>query len=455
MLVVVLTPCFFAACSFQSYQAKPLDPQASLAKLDEKDLNGSAFLQFMLAHGYQKDQLPVAAWGLEELTYCALFFHPSLNVYQAQSRLAELAVASAAESPIPTVNANLAHSNDPDPAKKPYALGLSIDLPIVTASKGEIRVENAKNLSDIAKLQLAQKAWQVRNDLAQTWLEYHAKQEQIGLLSKEQGHYQTIVAIHQKRVELGLASNVELSSARLQAQTNAALLDQAQQQLLNLSNQLASKLGLSPKQVKQMVLKNEISPPSKQDWSLADIQRTALLNRIDLRIALLRYASAEGKLKLEIANQYPDLLISPGYAIEFSDSVWSLGLSGLLNLLHKNKLAIAEAEQLREVEAAQFEALQSQILADTNGAHSELAEAQRSLIKQQNLLSDQQTHEKRMSKLLSAGQIDRLAYTLAKLETVIAEKNLAVAQYQFNDAIRKLEHAIEKPLTSAGAHHES
>jgi outer membrane protein TolC len=60
-----------------------------------------------------------------------------------------------------------------------------------------------------------------------------------------------------------------------------------------------------------------------------------------------------------------------------------------------------------------------------------------------------------MASLLAAGQIDRLAFTLAKLETVLAEKNLATAQYQYKDAIRKLENLMEKPLTSAGVNYES
>ena len=127
----------------------------------------------------------------------------------------------------------------------------------------------------------------------------------------------------------------------------------------------------------------------------------------------------------------------------------------MLSLLHKNKLAIAEATQLREVEAAQFEVLQNQILADTVVAHGELSEARTALIKQKSLLNEQQLQEKRMASLLAAGQIDRLAFTLAKLETVLAEKNLATAQYQYKDAIRKLENLMEKPLTSAGVNYES
>jgi hypothetical protein len=41
------------------------------------------------------------------------------------------------------------------------------------------------------------------------------------------------------------------------------------------------------------------------------------------------------------------------------------------------------------------------------------------------------------------------------MDTVLAEKALAAALYQYNDAIRKLENLMEKPLTSAGVNYES
>ncbi len=444
-----------AACSFQQYQAKPIDAPANLVRLAEKDPNSLAFQQFLIKHGYKADQLPVQAWGLEELIYCALFFHPNVDLAKAKSLAAESSLATTAESAIPTLNTNLARSNDPDPSKKPYALGLSVDLPIDIANKGDIRVENAQHLADIAKLQMAQTAWDLRNSVVQTWLDYQAKQEQIRLLSIEQNHLLASVAIYKKRVELGLNSNVELSSASLQMQANAVLLNQAKQQSHTLYTQLSSNVGLSLTQFNKLVLKNQYSTQLAEARPLDELQKEALLNRIDLRIALLRYASMEAKLKLEIADQYPDLVISPGYAYEFGDSVWSLGISGLLTLLHKNKLAIAEATQLREVEAAAFEVLQTKIIGDTNTANATFTQAQQLLKNQQALLVQQQANEKRMHALFAAGEIDRLTLTLAKLETIAIEKSAATAQYDLNTAIRQLENTLQKPLTGPGVAHES
>lgn len=451
----MLIPLMLNACSFQQYQAKPIDTQANLAKLSEKDPNSPAFQAFLIAHGYKSDQLPVQNWGLEDLTYCALFFHPSLDLAKAKSHAAALSVTTTSESAIPTLNALSRRSNGRNQIIKPYAMDFSVDIPLDPAKKGEIRIQNAQHLFEMTELDIAQTAWQLRNALAQIWLEYQFNQEQIQLLNKAQIQHEAILAIHEKRLALGLASNLDVNSAKLLLQSNQSQLQQALQQSLILQNQLASNAGLPIAQLKKMTLKKDEGVQVKQVWQLEEIKRTALLNRIDLRIALLRYATMEDKLKLEIANQYPDIVISPGYSYEFGDSIWSLGFSGLMTFLNQNKAAIAEARQLREVEAVAFDVLQNKIIGDTHAAYADLVAAQDSLEKQRKMLITQQEQERRMAKLLKAGQIDRLAFTQAKLETVLAEKTVAAALYQYNDAVRKLENMMEKPLTSAGVNNES
>jgi outer membrane protein TolC len=169
---------------------------------------------------------------------------------------------------------------------------------------------------------------------------------------------------------------------------------------------------------------------------------------LDIRLALERYAVAEAKLKLEIAKQYPDLTINPGYAYEFGNKIWSLGLSGLMTILTKNKLAIAEATQLREVEAAQFEALQANVIAEVNVANAKLAQARQLLDNQENLYRQQQASTQRMQRRLQSGEIDRLELTYAKLEEVAAEKNFTLASYQLANSINELENALQAPLTN-------
>ena len=450
---MALAACFstvLVGCSFQKYVAKPIDPTTNAAKFELKDPSGKPFTEYLLNNGYTVDRLPIQQWGLDELTYCALFFHPSLDVARAQWRAAQSSEARVGQRPTPTLNGNLAHSDDPDPTKKPFTFGLSIDLPIETANKRDIRIENAQHLSEAAKLEIAQLAWQLRNNIAQTLTEYEFNEAQLRLLTAEELRRDEVVNIYQKRVSAGTASNIELSNAKLQLQAVSATVIAAQQNKLILLSRLASNIGLPLAKVATMSLSIDHKRPLDHIPS-ADLQATALLNRLDIRIALERYAAAEAKLKLEIAGQYPDIVISPGAAYEFGDNIWSIGLSGLLSLLNKNKVAIAEATMLREVEAAQFEALQTKVILDANIANAELNQAKLVLENQQRLLVQQQSNTQRMQRKLAAGDVDRLEMTYARLEDINAEKNVAIANFQLNKSLDQLENTLQKPLVDNGA----
>lgn len=438
-----------AGCGFQQYVAKPINLEAITKKIENKSPESTAFHEFLINNGYLPNQLPIQKWGIDELTFCALFFHPNLDIARAQWRAVTASQQAASQKPIPSINTNVADSDNANEDKKPYALGLSIDIPIETANKRNIRIETATHLSYAAKLAIAQTAWQLRNQVAQSFNELQFNQLQTILLLKEQAHYQQLVDVYQKRLQLGEASNIELSTAVLRLHANMAELSASQQNKLVLQSKLASNLGLPLSKVNAMpLLQDTYTTPLSNLAQLQqnDISATALLNRLDIRIALEQYATAETKLKLEIAKQYPDVVISPGYAYEFGSNVWSLGLSGLLTLLNKNKLAITEATQLREVEAAQVEALQSKVISEASIAYAQLKQAEEIFVQQKQLHAQQQLHTQRMQRQLLAGEIDKLATILAQLEELATEKSEALAYFQLKTAISQIENVLQKPL---------
>lgn len=436
-------PLVLAGCSFQKYESRPIKPSENLAKFEQKDPTSKQFQQYLLNNGYRAEDLPLQKWGLDELTYCALFFHPSLDVARAQWRAVQLGETLAKTHPLPILNGNIAHSNDPE--KKPFAFGFSIDIPIETANKRNLRIENAQHLSQASKLEIAQTAWQLRDNIAQTLTELQLNQSELGLLTEEHSRRQEIVHMIQKRVAAGAASNVELSNANIQLQAANSSLNAEHQKTIVLLSKLASNIGLPLAKVESMSLEKtdmrQLQPTPSQD-----LQATALLNRIDIRIALERYAVAEAKLKLEIAKQYPDIVISPGAAFEFGDNIWSLGVSGLLTFLNKNKLGIADATQLREVEAAQFEALQTKVILDATVANTHVNQARRDLENRKQMLLQQQSHTQRMQRKFSAGEIDRLEMTYSTIENINAEKSVALANFQLNKSLDQLESILQKPL---------
>jgi len=194
-----------------------------------------------------------------------------------------------------------------------------------------------------------------------------------------------------------------------------------------------------------------------------DLQASALLNRLDIRRSLEKYAAAEAKIKLEVAKQTPDILLSPGFAFEFGDSIWSLGFSALLNLINKNQTLIAEATRLREVEGAQFEALQARIIGDLGQS---LASYQASLENAHGLKAQLEAQEQLTQKLqrqFDAGLIDRLDLTQNQLNTSLLEQQLLEAQFNSLRTALAVEDVMQRPLfddfsmpttISADVHHE-
>lgn len=456
--LLLLPACLLAlisGCSFQQYSAKPIAIDASVEKIQQKNPTDIKFQQYLISNGYAENKLPLKQWNADDLTYCALYFHPSLDVARAKWRLAEQAEAATGAKPLPNLNGHLANSNQANGDSSPYAFGLSIDIPIETASKREIRIENAKHLTLAAKLDVAQVAWQLRHQVAQALNNFQFNQQQISLLSNEVARRAEIVAIYQKRANVGAASNVELGTAKLQLQTVSAELSAKKINALVLRSKLASNLGLPLAKVESMNFSHDVDTEKFDAMQIqADLpatenfQKNALLNRLDIRIALEQYASAEAKLKYEIAKQYPDIIFSPGYAYEFGDKIWSLGLSSLLRLIDKNKLGIAVAKQLREVEAAQFEALQNKVITEAETANAEFMLAKQTVSTQLKLRQQQQSNSQRMERKFKVGEIDRLELTFNLLEKIATDKNMTLAKFQLNMAQNQLENALQIPLAN-------
>ncbi|MGZ8271444.1 MAG: hypothetical protein ACXW1T_09555, partial [Methylophilus sp.] len=94
--LVASSSILFTACGFLQYSPKTIEPAANAARFEQKDPASEQFHQYLLNNGYAADRLPLQQWGLDDLTYCALFFNPSLNVARAQWHAAELAESVAA-----------------------------------------------------------------------------------------------------------------------------------------------------------------------------------------------------------------------------------------------------------------------------------------------------------------------------------------------------------------------
>lgn len=447
--------CLLAtACTHQPYLAKPIDIAAVTAKLNNKDVINADFKAYLIKQGYAENTLPFAEWGLEELTLCALYFNTKLNVAKAQLALANIAVNTANLKQSPTLGGRAARSNQANGDKNPWAFGLEVEIPIETANKRQIKVEEAQHLQEAARIDVANTAWQLRSQIAKDLLSFYENSAQLQQLSNELTIHNNLVKLLEKRVQLGAASNTELNAAKLQQQKVQFSFSSEQTKTTEIRVALAADVGLSDEKFAQLHLKNlDIQSTLSATLNTAQLQAkklqaSALLNRLDIRRSLAKYAAAESKIKLEVAKQTPDISLNPGFAFEFGDSIWSLGFASLLNLLNNNPTLIAEATQLREIEGAQFEALQANVIAEVSQANATYIASQQNVAQVKQQLAAQQQVILKLQRQLDAGQIDRLDLTQNKLNTTLIEQQLINAQFRQLNALLALENSLQMPLNA-------
>lgn len=445
---ITLCSLLTAGCGYQQYQAHPLAAEQGIVSFRVHDIQDSGFLAYLQESGYESvpDQ-----WRWQELMLCTLYFHPDLDVARAQLNRAIASISTAAQRPNPGISGSAGHRNEPD-ATEVYSLGFSI--PIETAGKRQARIDLATQLSESARLNIAQTAWNLRHRLLSSWIELNAAHQVLSMLEQESALREKIASMLTERLQAGMISSVELSNARLQWQKVQQSLVEERGKMNELKTQLASNAGLPLEKFDQLKLKLASTDELlavQRDMELTNplnmaAQDAALLNRVDIRAGLASYAASEARLRLEIARQYPDISLEPAYNYEEGFHIWSLGISSLLHLLHQNQGQIAEAKALRKIEAAQFEALQARVIAAMDSARSRYRSAMQALEQARLLHEAQLTQAQQVNLRFEHGFADRLELVTNQLESVLAKQRLLAAEYQVQRAAAALEDSMQLPL---------
>jgi len=151
---------------------------------------------------------------------------------------------------------------------------------------------------------------------------------------------------------------------------------------------------------------------------------------------------------LEIAKQYPDIQIAPGYTYEERDNFFTIGLSATLPIFNRNRGPIAEAEAKRKEVAATFLQKQAQVIGDSERALAVYSAALNELVEADQSLRQLQETQLRMTQLaVAAGEEDRLMLNGVQLENAAVARARLDALSRAQIALGDLEDAVQRPLT--------
>lgn len=444
LLVTGVAAVMFTGCA--SHHPKPLSPQQQASHLEARTLDNAelrGFIQRNLAH--PPEQWPVVTWDLPLLTLVALYYHPDMDVARAHWSVAQAAEITAGMRPNPSLSVGA--QRNPGPAgASPWTLGLNLDIPVETAGKRGYRVGQASALSEAARLGIATAAWQVRARVRAALLDLQAAEQARAPLARQVQLQERVVTMLQHRLDAGLIASPELTAAQIQRTQSALLLDDAQRRLAGARTALASALGLSVSALNGLAVAP--LPDALPAPDLKDALRQALQKRADVLRALAEYTASESALQLQIANQYPDLHLGPGYTWDQGASKWLLRLTLSLPVMNRNEGPIAEALARRSQAMAAFNGVQSHALAEVEAAWTACQASRQSLQALASLAAQRRTQLRRASQSLQMGQGDRLSRVTAEIELAQVEVAQGQAQARAAKALGALEDAVQSPLSA-------
>ena len=395
--LLLAAACALAATGCVHYSPQPLTVEQGAADLQGRALGGGT-------------------WDCERLCAAALKMQPDMEVARAKLATALAAVITAGARPNPTLGFSATNISRLLGGASPWTNGFTLDVPIETAGKRGQRIAQALALRNAAALNVSTIEGTVASRVRRSVYALYAAQQREELLGKQQADQEETVKLFDARIAAGEISRVESLQARLQFNQSRLLTRDAQKQRAEARATLAAALGVSVHALDQVRLSfaglDTLPPPPSE----RTLRRAAVIERSDVLAVLAEYAAADAALRLEIAKQWPDLHLGPGYAYDQGQNKWTIGFTLAIPLLDQNRGPIAEALGKRREAAAAFNAQQAKALGELELALASYRGALTKLDTANQLLASQERQQRSVDALFKAGENDRLTLVSAQVE---------------------------------------
>jgi outer membrane protein TolC len=437
---------FASGCAPYRYHAAPVSPPALAASLEVRSLDDPGLRNWMRKSAeFQSSPWPLARWDLNALTLTAYYFNTDMDVARANASVADAAIETAAMKPNPSVSADAGYETSVD---SPYLLGFNFALPIETAGKRGYRIAEAEHLSTASRIQIAETAWTVRSRVRVALADLVFARQAVLVLRKQEALQSKYVDLLDARLRAGEIPLPEVTTARIDLSNLRQALSAAEGKVGMDRASLAAAIGipLSGLTGKLVSWDEAGKPPAPDALPVRSIRTAAVENRLDVQRALEQYEAAQSHLQLQVARQYPDIDLGPGYAYEEGVHLISLQMGAVLPLRNHNEGPIAEAEAQRKAAGAELLATQSEVISQTDQALAQYGAAYAVLEAARHSAAEAEQQSRTADQWLKAGETDTLAAVSADIQSTAAERARLEALRQAQLALGRLEDALERPI---------
>jgi outer membrane protein TolC len=444
--VVGLAVVVAAAAACVRFHPKPIAPVKVMEDFEARRLDAPELRDFLLRNQDEKNW-PPAAWDLKSLTLAAFYYHSDMDVARAQWGVARGGRITAGERPNPSLNPVVGYNaTSPRSEVTPWIPEISLEIAIETAGKRGYRIAEARSLSEAARWNILSAAWEVRSRLRGALLEAYAAGEREALRTEARKLQTEIVRLLELQKEAGEVSVYDLTQARVSLDGSRLAAIEAARVKEEAMARLAAALGLPRRALDGVAFSFDCFRRPEPEIPAGEVRRHAVVNRSDILAALSEYAASQSALQLEIAKQYPDIRLGPGYQLDQTDGKWTIGLAFDLPILSRNRGPIAEAEARRMESAARFLALQSRVIGELDAAVEDCRSALLKALAADDLLTNLTRQEAAARTRREVGEISKLELVGVQIELNAGAEARLEALVQAQEAVGRLENAAQSPL---------
>jgi cobalt-zinc-cadmium efflux system outer membrane protein len=439
-VLILLTGC-------ASFHPEPISPTQTASAFESRSLY-SADLKKYIEHnlGREISPWPPESWDFTLLVLASFYYHPDMDVARATWGVAQAEVVTAGGRPNPAISLFGRHHSMTAGGISPWTSGISLDIPVETAGKRGYRIRRAEHLSDAARLNIETTEWRVWRRLRNGLLRLYLATEKSRCLNERLAIQKAIVGMFDERLKEGETSQFEASLSRLDLDKILLQLSETKKQHAEARAAVAEALGLPATALDGIELSFRVFSQPPGPVSVENVRSAALLDRPDILAALSEYEATQSALQLEIARQYPDIHLGPGYEWDQDDNVWSLGITIELPIFNRNRGAIQEAEARRKQSAAKFTALQASVTGEIDRAKASYDKSLNKLQVAEALVSMGKSHLQIIQSRFAAGEADRLELETTRLELSAARLSRLGALASAQESLGALEDAVYAPL---------
>jgi outer membrane protein TolC len=426
------------------YQPQPLDAARHPAEVLGRDLADSSLVAGVARHAGRPDG---KRWTDRQLALAALRLRADLRRLRAEWRAAGTAVRAAGERPRPGVQGDLERRVGGRTEGSPWVVAVGGLFAVELGGKRGARLQAARAGVVLAETRLLAASWGVASDtrravagMVQAAGEVEDARHEIRLL-------EAVHALERARFAEAALGASELARTSTEVQNTRLSLAEAEHAVLETRAALAAALAVPVRAVESVepVLVAPLGCAALDPATVDSFVASALERRHEVSLAMGEYALAESQLRLQVARQFPDLELGPGFVWDQGVHRWTLAFALPALLGNRNRGAIGEAEAAREVAGLRVAEAQDAVLADIEAGVQRCRGAALELIAADSVVAAAARFAERDRAAYQRGETSRLEPARAELLLLRAERARRRAERRLALASLEIERAAGGP----------